>query len=107
MRGYKDKIKELTKYNIQVLKNKNQKIGKINLIGIDDLELPINKISYVNNLKKDKLFNIVISHKPDIWDSLKDKIDLMLSGHTHNGQIFPFNFVVKLKFKYIYWNFNK
>lgn len=102
LRGYKDKIKELTKYNIQVLKNKNQKIGKINLIGIDDLELPINKISYVNNLKKDKLFNIVISHKPDIWDSLKDKIDLMLSGHTHNGQIFPFNFVVKLKFKYIY-----
>ena len=26
----------------------------------------------------------------------------MLSGHTHNGQIFPFNFIVKLKFKYIY-----
>ena len=26
----------------------------------------------------------------------------MLSGHTHNGQIFPFNFLVKLKFKFIY-----
>ena len=26
----------------------------------------------------------------------------MLSGHTHNGQIFPFNFIVKLKFKFIY-----
>ena len=26
----------------------------------------------------------------------------MLSGHTHNGQIFPFNFLVKLKYKYIY-----
>ena len=26
----------------------------------------------------------------------------MLSGHTHNGQIFPFNLLVKLQFKYIY-----
>jgi predicted MPP superfamily phosphohydrolase len=102
LKDYKKKIKDLTKYNIKVLKNTNQKIGQINLIGIDDLELPINKISYVNNLKKDKLFNIVISHKPDIWNSLKDKVDLMLSGHTHNGQIFPFKFIVMLKFKYIY-----
>tara|TARA_B100000963_G_C22477092_1_gene602908 strand:- start:17 stop:214 length:198 start_codon:yes stop_codon:yes gene_type:complete len=26
----------------------------------------------------------------------------MLSGHTHNGQIFPFNIFVKLKFKNLY-----
>ena len=28
-------------------------------------------------------------------------IDLMLSGHTHNGQIFPFNLLVKQQFKRI------
>ena len=26
----------------------------------------------------------------------------MLSGHTHNGQIFPFNLVVKIRFSEIY-----
>ena len=26
----------------------------------------------------------------------------MLSGHTHKGQIFPFNLLVKIKFKYLY-----
>ena len=31
----------------------------------------------------------------------------MLSGHTHNGQIFPFNFLVKIKFKYIYGIYQK
>ena len=72
------------------------------MIGIDDLETPINKVSYVNDLIKENFFNIVICHKPDIWDDLKNTIDLMLSGHTHNGQIFPFNLIVKLKFKYIY-----
>jgi len=28
--------------------------------------------------------------------------DLMLAGHTHNGQMFPFNYLVKLRYKYIY-----
>ena len=31
----------------------------------------------------------------------------MLSGHTHNGQIFPFNFLVKLQFKFVYGFFKK
>ena len=42
-------------------------------------------------------------HKPSIWKKIQNKdVDLMLSGHTHNGQIFPFNFIVKYKFKNIY-----
>ena len=31
-----------------------------------------------------------------------EKIDLLLAGHTHKGQIFPFNLIVKLKFNEIY-----
>ena len=30
----------------------------------------------------------MIAHEPDIYDNIKDKnIDLMLSGHSHNGQV--------------------
>ena len=31
----------------------------------------------------------------------------MLCGHTHNGQIFPFNFFVKLKYPNIYRLYEK
>ena len=34
-------------------------------------------------------------------DAEKAGIDLMLSGHTHKGQVFPFNLVVKKVFRYV------
>ena len=92
----------LKKFKIKVLKNSSIQINEINLIGIDDLQSKYSKIKFVEKLNKKNLFNLVLSHKPDIWDNIKCKSDLMLSGHTHNGQIFPFNFLVKLKFKFIY-----
>lgn len=40
---------------------------------------------------------ILLAHQPKVIDKLKDeKVDLIISGHTHGGQIFPFNFLVKL-----------
>lgn len=39
---------------------------------------------------------IVLDHRPsDIVDHSQLPIDLQVSGHTHNGQIFPANFIVK------------
>ena len=102
LKGFKNKIEQLKKFKIKVLKNSSMQINEINLIGIDDLQSIHSKIKFVEKLNKKNLFNLVLSHKPDIWDNIKSKNDLMLSGHTHNGQIFPFNFLVKLKFKFIY-----
>ena len=102
LKDFKSKIKQLKKFKIKVLKNSSIQINEINIIGIDDLQSKFSKISFVEKLNKKNLFNLVLSHKPDIWDNIKNKSDLMLSGHTHNGQIFPFNFLVKLKFKFIY-----
>lgn len=40
---------------------------------------------------------ILLDHRPsDIDKNVKLPIDLQVSGHTHNGQIFPANFIVKL-----------
>ena len=102
LKDFKNKIEQLKKFKIKVLKNSSIQINEINLIGIDDLQSKYSKIKFVEKLNKKNLFNLVLSHKPDIWDNIKGKSDLMLSGHTHNGQIFPFNFLVKLKFKFIY-----
>jgi hypothetical protein len=41
-------------------------------------------------------------HRPQGFEAAsKSGIDLMLSGHTHSGQIFPFNYFVRLKNPYI------
>jgi hypothetical protein len=42
---------------------------------------------------------ILMYHQPKDWVvAQKFGIDLQLSGHTHNGQIFPFNLLVKIPF---------
>lgn len=41
-------------------------------------------------------FRILLSHSPDFIDSLyRGAVDLVVSGHTHGGQIFPFHWLVK------------
>ncbi len=55
----------------------------------------------VKDRDKDKV-SILLSHQPKaIHDAAKEGIDLVLSGHTHGGQIWPFNFAVQLVQPYV------
>ena len=39
-------------------------------------------------------FILLVDHQPkNLIDAEKHGIDLQLSGHTHHGQMFPFNFI--------------
>lgn len=50
---------------------------------------------------------IYLSHTPlYAEEAAAGGVDLMLSGHTHNGQIFPFNYLVRLQFPRVYGLFN-
>jgi len=43
---------------------------------------------------------ILLDHAPYCLDvAIQNKIDIQFSGHTHNGQIFPFNYIVKAMFE--------
>ncbi len=59
---------------------------QINVIGIDETLLGGGTVLYTNNVDNDN-FNIVLSHEPDILKEAQRNIDLMLSGHTHGGQV--------------------
>lgn len=55
----------------------------IQIVGVDDFregnpELP--------SFDKNK-YTILLSHNPDYCETLKDSFDMILSGHTHGGQI--------------------
>lgn len=67
------------------------------LIGRDDRtnkkRLDLEQI--IQNIDTEKP-TILLDHQPINTDeAMKNKIDLQLSGHTHNGQFFPVNWIVK------------
>ena len=94
--------KSLDKYNIKNIDGKSLKFKNINIIGVSDKMTIKQKKSVVRKFYNNKKFNLILSHKPSLWTEISDFSDLMLSGHTHNGQIFPFNLFVKFKFSQVY-----
>jgi predicted MPP superfamily phosphohydrolase len=44
-------------------------------------------------------FSILLKHQPVVAGDGGPRADLQLSGHVHQGQIFPFNFLVKLVYR--------
>jgi len=55
----------------------------------------------------ENLPKILLDHTPvQLNDAVKNKIDLQLSGHTHNGQMFPLNFITKMIYE-ISWGYLK
>jgi hypothetical protein len=93
----------LSKTKMKILRNEISKFQGIKIIGLDYVEG--NK--YVNEkIKEYKLRgpSILLYHAPSIKaDDLSERgINLHLAGHTHSGQIFPFNLFVRIAFPYVY-----
>jgi len=88
----KQKIKE---NNITLLDNfalwLNIGEDKIKLGGVGDYLSDKQDLSFTLSNLKINDFSILLSHNPDYADELTpeelDRIDLMLSGHTHGGQV--------------------
>ncbi|MBO0474518.1 hypothetical protein IGL98_003163 [Enterococcus sp. DIV0840] len=54
-----------------------------------------------------KLPKIILDHQPSNIDEYEQANELILSGHTHQGQIFPFNLVTKAYFTVDYGYYRK
>ncbi|MBD8070282.1 metallophosphoesterase [Bacillus sp. PS06] len=64
------------------------------IVGIDDIKTGRHRLDLaLNDVKENVAFKILVSHNPEIINEVTDqhKIDLILSGHTHGGQIRIFN----------------
>jgi predicted MPP superfamily phosphohydrolase len=47
--------------------------------------------------------SLLLSHQPLAFDeAARAGVGLVLSGHTHQGQIFPFTLIVRLVYRYVY-----
>ncbi|MBI5519663.1 MAG: metallophosphoesterase [Desulfovibrio sp.] len=77
----------------------------VQLLGIDDpgrsgavLEDIVREIRSVAGDSDPNMFRILLNHRPAAWREAAQPlgIELMLSGHTHRGQLYPFYLVVRL-----------
>jgi hypothetical protein len=108
--GIEGILTHLKSLHVRVLDNENLQIAGINLAGIHDLMGDGMKHDLAPDLDKAldgidrKLPTILLSHQPKILNRIGDEtpIDLILSGHTHGGQIFPFGLLVLLDQPYLY-----
>lgn len=75
----------------------------IQLVGIDDSDDRDQVPRYLATLKLNPdMFTILLYHQPEGFNvAAAAGVNLMLSGHTHSGQIWPLNWVVRSRFRYL------
>jgi len=98
-----DKVYELfNDTKIRILRNEAVNFNGIQIIGIEYSEDKGHLGKELENMKIDKTKpTVLMYHSPQGMEAAKKAgIDLQLAGHTHNGQIFPFNFLVKIIYQH-------
>jgi hypothetical protein len=106
--GIKMAVAFTEKAGFSMLRNEGVTVGGfLNIAGVDD---PAGKrFGAVSSISEDNVLaffscgtlNILLKHQPKIEKNSLGKFDLQISGHTHNGQIFPFNIITSLFYPYI------
>jgi len=93
-------------FGIKLLHNESADLDGLRLIGLGDIHTEhLSEQNVAAILKKagDRKFTILMSHQPVFYKTIAGAGDyLVLSGHTHKGQIFPFHIFVKLFYPYFY-----
>lgn len=106
--GAEEIMQHIESLGITVLRNESRIInGQINLAGA--LDMIGERFGYLQpdlpramDMCDAALPTVLLAHQPKIVKKLRDEpIDLILSGHTHGGQIFPFGMLVMLDQPYL------
>ncbi len=99
-----DRIQKLIETTgVRVLRNEVAQFRDLQIIGIDNPEREnrknneqIHTVAFDRNRP-----NVLLYHTPvGIEDARQAGVAIQLSGHTHNGQMYPFNLLVKLFYSY-------
>jgi predicted MPP superfamily phosphohydrolase len=94
-------LQRLQRLGVMVLRTATATQGEVQLVGIDDSDNPSQVKREIARLDIDpQRFVLLLYHRPrGLAAAAAAGVDLMISGHTHNGQIVPFNLVVKRVFE--------
>jgi len=102
----------LTRLGIRVLRNERVSVehlgAKLDIAGVDDWMATGMSPGHGPDLRRALAGRdvhrtlVLLAHEPkQIFEAAELGVSLQLSGHTHGGQIFPFNYFVRLQQPYI------
>jgi uncharacterized protein len=98
-------IEEIRRLGIRVLMNERVKLGdaaSIDLAGIHDYASGASDVDRACAGRDDQRELVLLAHQPkSIHQAEPHRPGLVLSGHTHGGQLWPFDNVVKLAQPYL------
>ena len=113
--GIQKTIPYLESININILRDKTLTLPNgVQLVGRDDRD---NRRMGDGNGRKtlkelmtnlDKSFPVIVmNHQPfNLDEAVNEGVDLHLSGHTHHGQLWPFNYITKAVYE-LSWGYLK
>jgi predicted MPP superfamily phosphohydrolase len=105
--GIKKAVELTEKAGFSMLRNEGITVGDfLNIAGVDDPAAK--RYGTASSVSEDKVLesfspdylNIFLKHQPRIGNNSLGKFDIQISGHTHNGQIFPFTLLTSLFYPY-------
>ena len=93
----------LADFGVETLRQRQVVAGELQIIGIDDADERAQVADKLPSIpRQNGRYTVLLYHRPLGWEAaIEHGVDLMLCGHTHNGQIFPFNLLVKRHFNRI------
>jgi predicted MPP superfamily phosphohydrolase len=102
--GLNEVFRVLRNTDMRILRDEMVESMGIQVIGVEysfdrnHMETILSKLKINNEIP-----SIMLYHLPRELDSVSNAgIGLQLSGHTHAGQMFPFNYLVRLMFRYMH-----
>jgi predicted MPP superfamily phosphohydrolase len=112
--GVEEACRYLTDHGITMLRDSSMKIdNSITIVGREDAS--IKQFAQKRRKSLEELMNgvdishpvILMDHQPfRLEEAESNGIDLQLSGHTHHGQLWPFNFITKKVYE-LSWGYKK
>jgi uncharacterized protein len=111
--GVEQAVAYLREHGITVLRDETFSVeNMLTIIGRDDISsagmgIKRGKRKSLSELYTNTLPTIVLDHQPFNLNEAADVgADVQLSGHTHHGQLFPFNFITKKVYE-VSWGYKK
>jgi len=105
--GIRESLAFLKAAGFTVLRAESAAAGSLRIAGVDfPAERQTGQTAYTDegaalDTGDEGFFTVLLKHSPDVKESSLGRFQLQLSGHTHKGQIFPFNYPVRLRYRYI------
>ena len=92
------------------LENASANIAGINIVGVNDINATrMGRDAFVKIIQNSdtQKYTILLSHTPKYFnEAAANGVNLMLSGHTHDGQIWPFNLLARIPFRHTHGLYN-